>query len=206
MISKVLFFRDWVLESQGRPQFFKHQINIGRWPIEPSRWSYTARGVYSRENMFSQCKVLDLCCGDGIYSYLFFSDIAGVIDAVDNDSYAISYAERYFSSPSIRHHLLDIVNEPLPSNEYDFVVWNAAICYFEESEIRTILQKIVDAGKPSMKLTGMLPKSNGWVDHKTEFSNTEQVMLLLQNFFKSVEVKEVDEGQAITFYFQASNT
>ena len=64
----------------------------------------------------------------------------------------------------------------------------------------------MEAGKPSMKLTGMLPKRNNWVDHKTEFSNKEEVMLLLQNFFKSVEIKEVDEGKEITFYFQASNT
>jgi SAM-dependent methyltransferase len=205
VIAKILYFRDWQLESQGRPQFFKHQINIGRWPVEPYRWSFAARGVYAREKMFSQCKVLDLCCGDGSYSYLFFSDIAGKIDAVDNDIYAINYARKYFSSPSINYCQLDIINQPLPSKEYDFVVWNAAICYFDESEIIKILQKIVDAGKPSMTLTGMLPKANGWVDHKTEFSNTEQVVLLLQKFFDSVEIKEVDEGRAITLYFQASN-
>lgn len=205
MTSKGLFLRDWVFESQGRPQFFKQQINMARWPIEPSRWSYTARGVYSRENMFKQCKVLDLCCGDGSISYLFFSDIAGIIDAVDNDLYAINYAKKHFSSPSINYHLLDIVNQPIPSDEYDFVVWNAAICYFEESEIRKILHKILDAGKSSMRLTGMLPKGNGWVDHKTEFSDTEQVMVLLRKFFESVEIKQIDEGQTITFYFQATN-
>jgi SAM-dependent methyltransferase len=203
--SKVLFFRDWILESQGRPQFFKHQINIGRWPLEPSRWSFSARGVYSRENMFNQCKVLDLCCGDGSYSYLFFSDIAGHIDAVDNDEYALSYARKYFSIPSIKYHLLDIINQPIPSSEYDFIVWNAAICYFEKDEINKILEKLVDAGKPTMILTGMLPKSNGWVDHKTEFSNAKEVQSLLFRFFTSVDIKEVIEGQSITFYFNASN-
>jgi SAM-dependent methyltransferase len=203
-LVNILFFRDWQLESQGRPQFFKHQINIGRWPVDPGRWSFVARGVYARENMFQGCKVLDLCCGDGSYSYLFFSDIADKIDAVDNDLYAINYAMKYYWSPSIQHHRLDIINQPLPSNEYDFVVWNAAICYFEESDIEKILLKIVGAGKPSMKLTGMLPKANGWVDHKTEFSDMKKVSLLLQKYFKTVEIKQVDEVRAITFYFQAS--
>ena len=46
--------------------------------------------------MFDKCKVLDVCCGDGSYSYMFFSDIAGHIDAIDNDEYALQYAKNTF--------------------------------------------------------------------------------------------------------------
>ena len=204
-VSSALFFRDWILESQGRPQFFKHQINIGRWPLEPERWSFSARGVYSRENMFEKCKVLDVCCGDGSYSYMFFSDIAGHIDAIDNDEYALQYAKKYFSKEIINYQLVDIINHPIPSSGYDFIVWNAAICYFEDHEIDLILRKFIDAGGPKMILTGMLPKSNGWVDHKTEFNKAEEVKELLLRFFKLVDIKEVLEGQSSTFYFKASN-
>lgn len=203
-LAALLFQRDWRLEARGRPQFFKHQINLSRWLWEPSRWSFTARGVYAREHMFRGCKVLDLCCGDGTYSYLFFSDIAGHIDAVDLDRYAIEYAKKHYQAPSIAYRNIDIIKEPLPSCDYDVVVWNAAICYFSEQDIRGILVKIVQAGRSSLVLDGMLPKANGWVDHKTEFADTRSVERLLRDYFGVVMVKEVDEGPTITFYFHAS--
>jgi SAM-dependent methyltransferase len=205
LLARGVFARDWRLQAFGRPQFFKHQINLSRWTSEPFRWSFSARGVYARQNMFKACSVLDLCCGDGSYSFLFFSDIAGHIDAVDNDSLAIDYAMKYRAAPVISYHQLDVLSEPLPNTAYDVVVWNAAICYFSEKEIRTVLQKIANAGKRTMQLSGMLPRANGHPDHKTEFADRASVALLLQQFFRTVQVREVDEGPAVAFYFQASD-
>src|SRR2546422_9655686 len=119
IVAGSLILRDWRLEAYDRPQFFKHQINLSRWRFEPGRWSFAARGVYARQSMFKGCSVLDLCCGDGSNSYLFFSDIAGHIDAVDNDTMALSYARRYHSAPAISYHRIDIVNQPLPGRRYD---------------------------------------------------------------------------------------
>lgn len=204
-IAYLLFIRDWQLEANGRPQFFKHRINLARWPFVSSRWAFVARGVYSRENMFRGCKVLDLCCGDGSYSYLFYSDIASHIDAVDNDSIAIKYARKYHSNSKIIFHQIDVINHDLPSSEYDIVVWNAALCYFELHEIKQIILKIIKSGKPNLQLTGMIPKANGWVDHKTEFSDTEILRQLFLKYFKVVTIKEVDEISITTFYFQASS-
>jgi SAM-dependent methyltransferase len=203
-VASCIFLRDWKLEVLGRPQFFKHQIDLSRWPSQPSRWSFTARGVYAREDMFDGCKVLDLCCGDGSYSFLFFSDIAGTIDAVDRDRHALAYARRQFAAPNISYHEIDIVNEPLPSADYDFVIWNAAICYFGEQEIRQIMKKLIAAGKTGMKFCGMLPKANSWVDHKTEFRDRAAVDGFLRQYFGTVAVREVTEGSAVSFYFQAS--
>lgn len=201
----VIFARDWRLQAFGRPQFFKHQINLSRWTIEPSRWSFSARGVYARQNMFKACKVLDLCCGDGSYSFLFFSDIAGHIDAVDSDSMAIDYAMKYRAAPVISYHQIDVLSAPLPNTGYDVVVWNAAICYFSMEEIRAVLQKIADAGKGTMQLSGMLPRANGHPDHKTEFADSGSVAVLLREFFTTVQIREVYEGSAVAFYFQASD-
>jgi SAM-dependent methyltransferase len=205
VLAGLLFTRDWRLEAFGRPQFFKHQINLSRWADEPSRWAFTARGVYARQNMFKQCSVLDLCCGDGSYSFLFFSDIAGHIDAVDKDAHAIAYATKYRASSVITYHQLDIINQPLPKARYDVVVWNAAICYFSEEEIRVILQKVANAGDRTMQLSGMLPRANGHPDHKTEFADCASVAALLRQYFGIAEVREIDEGSLINFYFQASN-
>jgi SAM-dependent methyltransferase len=138
---------------QGRPQYYNHQLNLYKWIYNPGEWAFTARGVYAREKMFPGCKVLDLCCGDGSYSYLFFSDIAGAIDAVDIDQTAIKHALRYYASrPNIKYHRLDITRDNFPSSGYDFVIWNAAICYFDITDIHTILQKIVHVGNSSLSL------------------------------------------------------
>lgn len=205
LVAQSLMLRDWTLLANGRPQFFKHHINLGRWRFEPTQWSFTARGVYARENMFRGCSVLDLCCGDGSYSHLFFSDIAGKIDAVDNDSFALSYARRYCSAPTIQYHKIDIINQPLPAIRYDFVVWNSAICYFTEPQIKIILEKIVGVGNDSMILCGALPMANGHVDHKTEFSDPESIKTFLREYFGVVEIREIDEISNRSFYFRASN-
>jgi len=205
LVAQSLMLRDWTLQANGRPQFFKHHINLSRWRFEPTQWSFTARGVYARENMFRGCSVLDLCCGDGSYSHLFFSDIAGKIDAVDNDSIALSYAKRYSSASPIQYHKIDIINQPLPATQYDVVVWNAAICYFTEPQIRVILKKIVSAGNDSMILCGALPMANGHVDHKTEFSDAESIRTFLREYFGVVEIREIDEISTRSFYFRASN-
>lgn len=203
-VGSVILVRDWTLQAYGWPQFFKHRINLVRWSDEPRRWSFVARGVYAREHMFRGCTVLDLCCGDGTYSRYFFSDIAARVDAVDIDDHGLAYARRYNRGDPIRYHRIDIVQQELPDTQYDFVVWNAAICYFEMPQIRAILSKIVRSGKPQMRLCGMLPKATGYIDHKTEFADRHSVEALLSEFFTTVSVREIDEISAITFYFSAT--
>jgi SAM-dependent methyltransferase len=201
--ARLLFIRDWQLEARGRPQFFKHAINLAQWPFDPARWAFTARGVYARESMRRGSKVLDLCCGDGAYSRLFFADIAGQVDAVDLDEYALDYARRYHSAPVVRFHRLDIVNQPLPDRDYDVVVWNAAICYFSEPDIRVVIGKIIAASRPDMQLIGMLPRAHGWIDHKIEFATAAEVESYLRQFFAEVSVREIDEAGGVSFYFRA---
>ncbi len=204
LLARLTFFRDWVVMIKGRPQYFDHQINLYQWRYEPKRWSFTARGVYAREKMFRGCKVLDLCCGDGSYSYLFFSDIAGSIDAVDADQTAVDHAVKHYSFPNIRYHELDVIEDDFPASGYDFVIWNAAICYFELEAIHRILGKIVNAGNASLRLCGIAPLASGYVDHKTEFHDADELRALLQRYFTTVQIKQIDEITASNIYFQAT--
>ena len=204
-IARLIFFRDWTLQAYGWPQFFKHQINLARWRAEPRRWSFVARGVYAREQMFRGCTVLDLCCGDGTYSRLFFADIASRIDAVDKDRSAVAYARRYNGGVPIAYHEMNILTDPFPHAAYDFVIWNAAICYFSLTDIQGVMRKIVRSGSAGMQLCGMLPKGTGYVDHKTEFADADSVTRLLRQHFEMVTVNEIDELCATTFYFRATH-
>lgn len=205
LLSNLTFFKDWVLMVNGRPQYYDHQLNLYKWIYNPGEWAFTARGVYARENMFPGCKVLDLCCGDGSYSYLFFSDIAAAIDAVDIDQAAINHAVKYYSSPNINYFKLDIINEKFPSADYDFVIWNAAICYFDITEIHEILNKIQRAGNSHMNLYGIAPVATGYVDHKTEFNDANELRELLLQYFTSVHIKQINEITINNIYFHAAD-
>jgi hypothetical protein len=205
LLARLTFFKDWVVMANGWPQYFNHQINLYQWMYRPAGWSFTARGVYARERMFQGCKVLDLCCGDGSYSYLFFSDIAGAIDAVDRDPQALRHARKYYASrPNIRFHRLDAVTDEFPRSDYDFVVWNAAICYFDLPDIHRILRKIADCGSAGMYLYGIAPLATGYADHKTEFRDVAELRGLLMNYFTDVHVQQVDELTIQNVYFRAS--
>ena len=205
LTARLAYFYDWVVMPYGWPQFFNHQINLYQWMYRPSAWNFTARGVYARERMFRGCKVLDLCCGDGSYSYLFFSDIAGAIDAVDRDPQALLHARKYYASrPNIRYRRLDIVTDEFPRSDYDFVVWNTAICYFDIQDIHRILRKIADCGTPGMYLYGNAPLTTGYVDHKTEFKDAAELQGLLMNYFTDVHVQQIDELTMQNVYFRAA--
>lgn len=202
--ARLVLFRDWDLSVYGRPQFFNHQLNLYLWLHDPKQWAFTPRGVYPREKMFPGCKILDLCCGDGCYSYLFYSDIAGSIDAVDKDQTAIKFARKCYAADNLSFHHLDILKYPLPSSGYDFIIWNAAISYFDENEIHGILRKIVSSGAEGFRLFGVTPITLGYADHKKEFGSAGELEHLLGQYFNSVDVKIIDELSVKNMYFCAS--
>jgi len=202
--ARLVHFRDWELVARGRPQFYNHQLNLYQWRFDPRQWAFTARGVYPRERMFPGCTVLDLCCGDGSYSYLFFSDIAGSVDAVDNDRMAIEYARKTYLADNLRFYRLDAVRDPFPASGYDVIVLNAAISYFSEAEIGVILEKIVRALVPNGFCYGMTPVANDYIDHKTEFEGGAALERVLRHFFSTVDIKLVDEVGAKNLYFCAT--
>lgn len=155
--------------------------------------------------MFPGCRVIDICCGDGSYSYLFFSDVAGHIDAVDRDGYAISYARKYHLASNIAFHQLDVTTESFPGVDYDIAIWNGAICYFDLPGIHRVLAEIVTRGSKKLKFAGMIPKANGWIDHRTEFRDSDEIRSLFLNYFEDVEIREVFEGATMSYYVLAKN-
>lgn len=202
--ARLSFVLDWRLRTRGLPNFFKHETSLARWPFEPHLWAFTARGVHAREQMARGCKVLDLCCGDGSYSYLFFSDIAARVDGVDVNAQALRHARRYHARRNVEYYELDILEQPLPHADYDVVVWNASICLFTLEQVDVVLRKVIAASTPSMRLIGMLPKGNGFPEHRIEFEDCAAVEQLLRRYFSEVSLRQVDEGAITTFYFNAA--
>ncbi len=74
---------DWGF-APTTPSSYKHEINLYNWRFDPTQVEFVEI-AYGRMQLRRNDTVLDLCCGDGSYSYLFFSDISKRVDAIDYD-------------------------------------------------------------------------------------------------------------------------
>jgi cyclopropane fatty-acyl-phospholipid synthase-like methyltransferase len=152
------------------------------------------REILVRKQMRSDCIVLDLFCGDGVYSRYFYSSVAGHIDAVDKDPGAIAHAKRWHSHPRIRYLVLDAVKKDLPSLSYDVIAWFEAIEHLSEGEYRAIIQRVKDAMKGTGMLIGSTPivpaerEGQGNWEHKNEFAGVPTLREFLSRDFPSVEI------------------
>jgi SAM-dependent methyltransferase len=162
--------------------FFKPQQNI--------EWLET--GFLCRRFPLKDKKILDLCCGDGLYSYIFFSD-AYLVDAIDFSSDALKFSQKMkMHHPNIKYSKIDILREPFPQKKYDLIFWRAGIAYFSTYDLKKILQKISKSLNKNGYLIGSSPlptlnakKSSGQINLK--YSRT-YINKLLKNNFKSIEL------------------
>ncbi len=205
--SQLLLIKEWSgINANNPPKFFKHSINFNSWRFDPSEWVWVLRGVKAREKMIQNSKTLDICCGDGSYSFFFYQDISSKIDAIDIDNNAIKYANYFYKHPKINFLKINILEEEFPDKNYDTFIWNAGICYFTIEEINFIIYKIISCGTKEMQLIGMLPKANGHIDHKTEFENSDLIKDLFTPHFEKIEIDYNSFDANFYFYVKQPKT
>lgn len=191
------------------PMFFEHDIDLYSWynEAEVNGSSFLDRGVISRLHLFKGAKVLDLCSGDGFYPYHFYCDLAEIVDCVDFSEDALTYAKNNYALPNLNYHRLDLKADPLPKSDYDVVIWNAGLDYFNQSEQLSIVNKIIAASKKEMVLVGMVPKTlekEQDDNHAYSFENESDLKNKLMTFFNLVEIKTIEGKIRTSFYFTCS--
>lgn len=196
------FYREWVFSKQP-PEFFKHEIDLYSWyRTRSSMW--LERGVYARQNMFKGCKVLDLCCGDGSYSFLFFSNIAGEIMAVDYEDDAIRHAKKNYSAPNIRFEKVNILTDEIPGNGYHVIVWNAAIEHFSLANIESVFNKLKKQSVQEAFVAGYTNKRTETLahpEHEYEFETKAELAQFISKWLNDVQVIETWHPERENFYF-----
>lgn len=199
--------KEW--SSSPAPVFFKHEYDLYRWPFDMRNGAeWVERGVHARSKFFKGCVVLDLCCGDGSYPYLFFRDIAKRIDAVDANCEAIKYAKKHYAAERIQFMHCNILDtDMLDFKEYDFIIWNAGIGYFTTGEQKYLLAKIAKSGKSSLMLIGTTPLVDRKTDsnHKDEFYSIEQLQTLLDHYFLRVSIDKSFYNHRTNLLFSCSH-
>lgn len=186
----------------------RHLENLDGWYFSiDSNLDWLESGVLARMAMKPEFKVLDLCCGDGAYSYLFFRDIASHIDAVDYSPKTLKYAKKYFSANNITYHVQNILQDDFPSAEYDLIFWRAGIAYFDELENRKILDKISNSLKVGGVLIGATPKANPTdrltAGQKRLFTSQQDLMATLVEFFPNTEIIETTYPRRVNLNFRS---
>jgi SAM-dependent methyltransferase len=207
---KLQFDVDWKA-NQHPPEWFDHFTDqYWKWYVtrNPLSWE---RGVFGMLAMKPGCRVLDLCCGGGFFSYHFFSSRASSVIAVDFDPAAIAHARRNFKTKNIDYRCADIRTQ-MPEGQFENVVWDAAIEHFTEAEIRAIFESIKKRLAPNGVLNGytLVEKQTGksHFDHEYEFKSKEDLANLLKKYFANVLVFENQSSDLLeerrNLYFFAS--
>jgi ubiquinone/menaquinone biosynthesis C-methylase UbiE len=144
--------------------------------------------------MHEGCRILDIGCGDGFFDYLFYSGVAGHIDALDIEPSAISLARKYHRTSNITYYVADCVRQDFPNLTYDVVVFDGAVAHFNESDISTIMSKIQRSLAGRGFLVGseelVSAEEKSW-DHFLAFPEPDDLRHFLEAFFPYVLVKEI---------------
>jgi ubiquinone/menaquinone biosynthesis C-methylase UbiE len=122
--------------------------------------------------------VLDLCCGDGSYSYLFFSDIANKVDAIDYSKKNIKYAKNNYAQDNINYICSDLLEYKFKEKYYDVVIWRAGVAYFNKNDRSKLFATIYN----SLKIKGQLYVGTPLESKVSYSANQIEVITDLEDF------------------------
>lgn len=184
------------------PVWHPHRLALATWP-EHRNCHFLERGVYSNQVIAQGDTVLDMCCGDGFYSYFFFSNKAEHVDAIDIDEAALAHAQEYHSHPKISYHRSDIVKDPFPRKSYNVVIWDSAIRRLNREHMDIVFEKITHVLRPTNGVFScyeIFEGSEKPIDFITPLTS-QQLIQMLQKYFPSVQWVETVTPGRHNYYF-----
>ena len=186
------FRRVWLWADD--PRHFSDNENYEAVFENPNNAAYLFyRGLLTTEILKSNDKLLDIGCGDGFYNYRFYSHKCKVIDAIDIEVSAITYAKSHNHAKNINYVLQDAVNLPFPSKKYNVIAWDGAIGHFPAEVTEFMLAKIIEALEDDGVFTGSesLGHEEGH-DHLQFFETIYDFGNLFKKHFKYVTIRETN--------------
>lgn len=208
---KAQYYIEW---SSNNPEHFDHFIDLNyQWMKNRSSFPME-RGVFSsfalENNKDLYGNTLDLCCGDGFYTYLFYSKRSRKVVGIDFDALAISSAKKNFPKTNIEFILGDIRSD-IPEGPFRNIVWDAGIEHFTEIEISNLMSRIKDVLEDNGILSGYTIKEDHHHEgkmlhqHEYEFHSKEDLARFFQPHFKNVQIIETVYPERVNYYFYASD-
>lgn len=176
------YTRDW---RRLGISWYDHRYD---WARGPGNWMWCERGILGHHYIHEGDRVLDLCCGDGMFCGLVFSKKASLVHGVDKNPQAIALARELYASENVGFFKMDVLEDDFPASEYDAVLFYQAIEHFAYEEIGYLLSKVAQSLAPDGILLGstVLLGMNDNLEHAVEFTSIEEVERLLSAHFGHV--------------------
>ena len=209
LTHKIQYEIEWSVEN---PEHFDHFIDLHfKWKRDRTSFPME-RGVFGSLALHKSKgsgKTLDLCCGDGFYSYYYYSAMSQKITAIDFDPFAIKWAKKNYNKSNIKFILADIRTN-FPQGQFDNIMWDAAIEHFTEVEILNLMKNIKTALGSFGILSGYTIKERDGQgkhlhQHEYEFHDMEDLARFLKPYFKNISIIETKYSSRTNFYFYASD-
>jgi len=98
-------------------------------------------------------RVLELGCGTGYYTDVFYSPFASEIVAIDIDPRAVETARRMHQAKNIQYEVMDF-RQRLPAGPFDVVVWTPTIFAYTPEEIDGMMPRLREVMGKNGRLCG----------------------------------------------------
>lgn len=197
-----LYLRSW--PTRNLP-YFDHRYDFLQ---GPSNWNWQERGVLAARTIPMGGRVLDLCCGEGTYTGVYYATRAGHVDAIDRNPGALRLAAHRYRLTNVSWIDADVLAEPFPSSDYDLVTLFAAIEHFSVANGTKLLAKIARSLKPGGTLIGSTPifaeEGGHNVEHDNEFFSISYLVEFFEPHFGHIETWTSDWRGRVDAYFQCS--
>lgn len=203
---KLQFLIEWGVDN---PEYFDHEIDLNYyWPATRNSLPME-RGVWSSFALKEGGSTLDLCCGDGFYSKMFYSLRSSTVTALDFDPEAIRWAKRNHKAPNVTYILGDIRSD-IPDGPFDNIIWDAAVEHFTPKEIAALVARIKMVLSPGGIVSGytIVEADHGEKhlhQHEYEFHDKEDLARFFAPHFKNVEVFQTVYPSRTNLYFYATD-
>jgi SAM-dependent methyltransferase len=207
-ISKTSHYAQFVLEWSVRPvpAWFDHQLDLAclwkknRTPIS------VERGIFNLAAIKPGARVLDLCCGNGFYSYYFYAGRASQVVAIDLDKRAIDEARSQHRVENVTYICGDIRSD-IPVERFDNVLCDASFEYLTLGEVQALLSKIKLCLVPRGVFSGhgIVQQEHG-VEHHHIFRSKKDLVDLLKPHFAFIVMLETLHESRQAIYFSASES
>lgn len=182
--------------------WFDHRFDYLRGP-ENIFW--LERAIYSNNLIRKGDVVLDIGCGDGIYSGKFYSSNAAFVDAIDIDLKAIKHAKKLYHQKNINFFQKDILKWT-PKKIYNDIFMFAVIEHFSKKDGLKVLSKIGKSLVNGGVLFGSTPvfKDSGShnFEHKNEFDSVISLKRFLSQRFRKVKITTSNWPGRLECYFE----
>lgn len=175
---------------------YDHLNNLYLWQEFPEKVQFTISPAIARLYLKKNDTVLDVSCGDGSISYLFFSDIAKNVDAFDISEINIQKAKKNYTSKNLKYYCNSTLNFNYQEKMYDVIYWGAGIDYLSSEEIEQTIKKlrftIKDSGYLIVKTVLSNVNSQLGPGMKTLFYDLENLFSFFEHAF-NIEISKTSD-------------